>query len=46
MEVHGDRGGTGDDAPGVDVQELGVLEVEEDPPARCEELLSPLLLYK
>ena len=47
MEVHGDRGGKGDDDQGVDDQGLGVLEEGEvAPPARCEELLSPLLLYK
>ena len=47
VEVHGDRGGKGDDDQGVDVQGLGVLEEGEVvPPAHCEELLSPLLLYK
>ena len=47
MEVHGDPGGKGDDDQGVDVQGLGVLEEGEVAlPARCEELLSPLLLYK
>ena len=46
VEVHGDQGGMGDDDQVVDVQGLGVPEDEEVPPARCEELLSLLLLYK